>query len=315
MSIFNSGLIMLNGNKNLEELDKTILIIGQARAGSTMVSSVINQMGIPVGKDYGPVHEDNDLGKYVKDLTNGNLSKAFIKEIRKRNNLHEKWCWKRPDMYNFIDVFINQIRNPCLIAIFRDPVSITSRNQISLSMQKNSLDDCLKSFHDTLDDQKKILEKINNLKLPSLLISYEKAISNPTHFISELKKFVGCEEIESTSAELLSIISPNHPGYALRARKDEYLPNNLYGVVSGMTHAFLNLTIKNSQSEDKVCGFEVWVDGVNSINKNEILVKKSNSIKIKLDLSEKLQKKIHSIKVNFKDNGEVFLNSPFTYVE
>jgi hypothetical protein len=77
----------------------------------------------------------------------------------------------------------------------------------------------------------------------------------------------------------------------------------------------LNLTIKNSQSGDKSCGFEVWVDGVNFIKKKDILVKKFSSIKIKLNLGEKLQKKMHSIKVNLTDNGEEFLNSPFIYAE
>lgn len=315
MSIFNNGLILLNGNKNLKKCEKTILIIGQARAGSTMVSSIINEMGVPVGENFGPVYEDNDLGKYAKDLSNGQLPKNFIKEIRKRNNFYNKWGWKRPDMYGYLDVFINQIRNPCLIAIFRDPVSVTSRNQISLSMQKGSVNDCLKTFQDSLDDQRKILEKIKALQLPSLLISYEKAISNPYKFISELKRFIGCEGTKVTSEKLLSIIAPNHPGYALRARKDEYLPNILYGVVNGMTHKSLNLTIKNSQSEDEVCGVEVWIDGVNYKVKDEISVKKSNLTKVKFDLGEKLKKRMHSIKVNFKDTGEVFLNSPFIYVK
>ena len=315
MSIFNSGLILLNGNKNLEKFKKTILIIGQARSGSTMVSSVINEMGIPVGENYGPVYEDNDLGKYVNDLAKGKLSKNFIKEIRKRNNLYDKWAWKRPDMYGYLDVFINQIRNPCLIAIFRDPVSVSSRNRISLSMQNNSSDDCLKSFQDSLDEQRKIVEKIKKLKLPSLLISYEKAISNPIHFITELKKFAGCKGTKSTSQKLLSIITPNHTGYALRARADEYLPTNLYGVVRGMSHADLNLTIKNSQSVERVCGVEIWVDGVISIIKDNITVKQSDSLNISFDLKEKIKKKMHSIKVNFQQNGEVFSNSPFIYME
>ena len=314
-SIFNNGLILLNGNKNLKECEKTILIIGQARAGTTMVSSLVNEMGIPVGENFGPVYEDNDLGKHVKDLSKGKVPKNFIKEIRKRNNLYNKWGWKRPDMYGYLDVFINQIRNPCLIAIFRDPVSITTRNQISLSMQKDSADDCTKTFYDSLNDQREIVEKIRKLELPSLLISYEKAISNPNQFISELKKFVGSGGIERTSKKILSIITPNHSGYALRARKDEYLPSSMYGVVCGMNEKTIFLIIKNSQSSENVCDIEIYVDGVNCITMDRISVKQSNSIKIKFDLCEKLQKSMHSIKVNFKNNGDEFLNSPFIYTE
>ena len=77
--LFNDGAITLNLDKAVHQSnDKTLLIIGQARAGTTLVASMLHETGIPIGKNFGPVHEDNDLGKFVGDLRDSRLPKAFL---------------------------------------------------------------------------------------------------------------------------------------------------------------------------------------------------------------------------------------------
>ena len=75
-------------------------------------------------------------------------------------------------MYEIIHCFIKRIRNPFIIAVLRDPVSIASRNIISLEGNDGSLQ-CQESIliQNAINEQSKILEKINELKLPTFMIS------------------------------------------------------------------------------------------------------------------------------------------------
>ena len=317
MNIFNDGIIQLYCTENdSAKVKRTILIIGQARAGSTMVSSILNQMGIPIGNNFGPVHEDNDLGKYVQDLKSGTSPDGFRREIKKRNKLYSKWAWKRPDMYEIIHCFIKRIRNPFIIAVLRDPVSIASRNIISLEGNDGSLQ-CQESIliQNAINEQSKILEKINELKLPTFMISYEKVLSNPILFIQSLSKFVGASDLNFNIEKLASSVKPNHTGYSLRARLNEFVPESKIGMIKGILNEKLLLKINNFKSEIQNFEIEIHIDGVKFKNISEILVDPSSTIEIEHRLNQKLIKNFHSITVNFIDDGEEFSNSPFIWIK
>ena len=225
MSNLNPGELINKGSLQLYSdlpvpLDSTILIIGQARAGTSMVSKLLHELGVSMGKKIGPVYEDNELGLFVRDLSNGIIPNGFLQSISKRNSLYQKWGWKRPDLYSYLEVVLPNIRNPRIICCLRDVVAISERNRIALSSSSGSEKiDSVSLLNEALEVQKLIFQKIEAFKIPSLLISYEKAFSLPENFLLSLAKFAGLTLEAEQQTRLLNLIQPNHRGYSLRARR------------------------------------------------------------------------------------------------
>jgi hypothetical protein len=318
MSNLNPDELLNKGNFQLYcdlpvPLDSTFLIIGQARAGTSMVSKLLNELGVSMGEKIGPVYEDNELGLFVRDLSNGLTPSDFIQSISKRNNLHQKWGWKRPDLYSYLEVVLPNIRNPRIICCLRDVVAISARNRIALSSGSGNEEiESVCLLNEALEVQKLIFEKIEAFKIPSLLISYEKAFSLPENFLLSLVEFTGLSYKDVEQDRLLNMIQPNHRGYSLRARRESFgeCASEL-GILRSIQNGFLNVVFKLKCDSKNA---ELWRDGVkvSSIQ----LVKKGNKEiqEMKIDISDFIKMENHFFELKF-DDGKNFLNSPYFWGE
>ena len=294
-------------------VDSTFLIIGQARAGTSMVSKLLNELGVNMGEKIGPVYEDNELGLFVRDLSNGVTPSGFIKSISKRNNLHHKWGWKRPDLYSYLEVVLPNIRNPRIICCLRDVVAISARNRIALSSSIGEEEiETMSLLNEALAVQKMIFEKIQSFKLPSLLISYEKAFSLPKSFLFSLSQFSGLTLEAEQQNRLLRLIQPNHSGYSLRARNDRFGEGSsnlgiLRSIENGILNAVFNVKCDSMHAE-------LWRDGIKVSSMQ--LVNKGNKEfqELKIDISVFTKMENHFFELKFYD-GTHFLNSPYFWGE
>jgi hypothetical protein len=310
--LLNKGCFPLYCNHPVPK-DSTFLIIGQARAGTSMVSKLLTELGVCMGEEMGPVYEDNELGLFVKDLSNGIIPNGFREGIFNRDNCYHKWGWKRPDLYSFIDVVLPIIRNPRIICCLRDVVAIAARNKIALNSSFGKKDtNSLMLLNEALAAQKVILEKINSLKVPTLLISYEKAFSLPESFLFSLTQFVGINLSLDKLARLTNLIQPNHFGYSLRARENpfNYISSNL-GILKNIEGNFLKATF-NTKCSLKYA--ELWRDGVKVSTVK--LVKKSDSDfqVMSIEMSPFKTKESHFFELKFED-GSNFMNSPYFWTD
>jgi len=313
--LFNDGAITLNLDKAVHQSnDKTFLIIGQARAGTTLVASLLHETGIPIGKNFGPVHEDNDLGKFVGDLRDSRLPKAFLDEIEDRNQAHSRWGWKRPDLYLVVNQLLKALRNPHLICIFRDFISVGRRNQISLDGSQPEVLSPEDSLETVLHEQKNILGEVRRAGVPSLLLSYEKAVTASESFLDKLLFFIGTNPKEANREKLKALISPNNIGYSLRARAKEYESSNGSGVILGVSKGAVHGFVHLPEERDTDGGaLEVRIDGVVVFGEVEILSIVEGKMKYSIDLSEHLMKPTHEIGLFMKTNGKPLQNSPFIW--
>lgn len=314
MNKHNSNELVNKGNLQLYSdlpvpFDSTFLIIGQARAGTSMVSNLLKELGVYMGKKIGPVYEDNELGLFVNDLSNNVIPVGFLNKIYERNNSHPKWGWKRPDLYSYLEVVLPNIRNPRIICCLRDVVAISTRNTIALT--SSTSDEEFKSLsllNEALEVQKTIFEKIEAFKIPSLLISYEKAFSLPESFLFSLSQFTGVTFEVEKQHRLLNLIQPNHLGYSLRARNESFAKTALnLGVLKSIENGILNAAYK---AKCDACHAELWLDGVKVV---DIKLARKDKIKfqgITIDVTAYYRKENHFFELKF-DDGTHFLNSPY----
>ena len=218
--LLNDGCLLLFESDPTPLDCRTVLVIGQARAGTTMVAATLREMGVPVGERIGPVHEDNEMGTFVESLRKGDVTKDFVRAVAVRDKAHPVWAWKRPDLYACLGVVTPELRNPRLVCILRDPAALALRNCISMS--ETGSEEALAFLGAAMDEQRAIFEAVSVAKLPTLLLSYEKALTRTDEFVGVLARFVGKELSGEGLRRLRGVVMPNHLGYALRARERAY---------------------------------------------------------------------------------------------
>ena len=202
----NDGVLALNPPA-APAAEKTVVVLGAARGGTTMVASVLDALGVPMGENLGPVLEDVALSRAVESRDLGTLQKI----IASRNEQYPVWGWKRPAALEYEDVWRGRFRNPYLIAIFRDPFAIANRNRISM------LSDVFQNMEQSVRHLGALVAIMKKHKGPALLCSYEKALGSPAVFVRAVDDFLGLN-VADRHAEAIGRISPNSPEYLKRSR-------------------------------------------------------------------------------------------------
>lgn len=179
-NLINSGIYIKNKPLKASE-EKTIIVLGMARSGTSMVARVLEGMNVFLGdKKDNAVFEDVEI---AEALEKGNI-KEFESLVKKRNASYKVWGWKRPSSLNHVETILKNVRNPHFIIVYRDLLSIALRNQISMEA---NIDESLKLANQTYNKINEFVAKTNS---PLFLISYEKAIVRKRLFIKELANFI-----------------------------------------------------------------------------------------------------------------------------
>ena len=216
--LVNSGVLALN-KPEVSSPEKTVVVLGVARGGTTMVASVLQALGVHMGEKLGPVMEDVALSEAVE-----NRSKAQIKKIvAQRNELYPIWGWKRPSAIEHSNVWQNAFRNPYIVAVFRDPFAISNRNRISM------LSDIFKDMERSMQHLGALATYLRQCDKPVLCCSYEKVLTSPESFVKAVDAFLDLNA-ESKWPNAVAQINP---------ASKEYLDN------SRITHSLGHLDAAN----------------------------------------------------------------------
>lgn len=202
----NSGVFVLNKSPTSSP-EKTVLVLGLARGGTTMVASVLQALGVFMGEKLGPVLEDVALSEAVESRNTFQLKQI----IAKRDAIHPVWGWKRPSSIEFSKVWEGNFRNPYVIAIFRDPFAIANRNRISM------LSDIFQNMEHSVHQLSLFVKLLRQQKCPVLLCSYEKVLAFPEAFVQSVDEFIGLNAYASWP-EAICRINPASKEYLESSR-------------------------------------------------------------------------------------------------
>ena len=177
--LINTGMLEMNKSQH-NSPEKTVVVLGVARGGTTMVASVLEALGVPMGEKLGPVKEDVELSQAIES---GDIYR-FNQLINTRNSTYPIWGWKRPAAVEHSEIWEASLRNPYIIAIFRDPFAIANRNRISM------LSDVFKNMENSISHLDMLVQFLQKQRHPTLLCSYEKAITAPEAFVQAVDNFL-----------------------------------------------------------------------------------------------------------------------------
>ena len=183
---------------------KTIVVVGVARGGTSIVAGALHHLGMYMGSKYhAPVFEDMRLSLAFE----GKSKESFKQVIEDYNQHHPVWGWKRPSSLHDLPRVASAVRNPFFIFVFRDLFSIANRNAISMKM-KIEID-----LRRALDEYGKIIRFIENNRAPAMLVSSDKATRNREDLLEGLCLFTGLQPNPKQYEMASAFISPEPTAY------------------------------------------------------------------------------------------------------
>lgn len=206
----NKGVHYIGNSEALEKAEKTLIVVGVARGGTSLIAGTLYHLGIFTGdKSVPPVFEDVRLATVFET---GDEDEAH-RIIEAYNEDHEVWGFKRPAAIDYIDKLHEICRNPIYLFVFKDIFAIANRNRISMKL------DLLEGLKKAHHDYEKTLNFITEKNVNGFLFSYEKIMENKKLFVDTMAGLAGegCVSDEQKNAAL-HFIEPNPQPYLNASR-------------------------------------------------------------------------------------------------
>jgi hypothetical protein len=246
-TVLNQGVIARvapTGGATRAVAEKTLLITGLARSGTSMLAALLQAAGVWLGDHvYQPINEDAEITQMLRARDFTRLDAL----IAQQDAMAAIWGFKMPDLHQFLQHDeMSRFRNPHLLVIFRDPVAVAARNALSEHI------DGTQAIVEATAAMHSLTQFARVSHLPFLLLSYEKALVFPRMFIDNVLGFCGIAMDEAGRTDLLGHVQPNRTQYVLTANRtfqghlEGVLDGRLYGWarhVGNLTPVLLDLVI------------------------------------------------------------------------
>jgi hypothetical protein len=200
--VFRKGAALASG------MPRTLIVIGAARGGTTMVAQILHDLGIFMGQGLNSTYQDDAMSNISRGLFHGqiDINDPRIEQfLRQRDQEFNIWGWKFPQ--HIFEILYAKARNPHVIAIFRDPVAIATRESVS---QGYSLEPC---FERALEQIANLGEFISSTSYPCLMVSYERGLAKKAELVDALVDFAGIAVSKATRREAARRAQPGSAGY------------------------------------------------------------------------------------------------------
>ena len=206
-ALANQGLLVLHPSPPAAR--RTLVVLGVARSGTSLVAGALHHLGVFMGeKAPAPVYEDMPLGAAVEA---GDLG-AARDLLRRYDQAHDLWGWKRPGALHHLQAVHGLLRNPRYVVIFRDVFAIANRNRIS--MGAGVVENMLRS----VEEYRKLLDFLQHESPPALLVSYDKALRHKEAFVDTLCEFAGLDADAAARRGAVEFITPSPEAYLRSTR-------------------------------------------------------------------------------------------------
>jgi hypothetical protein len=187
--------------------EKTVVVLGAFRGGTSMVAKMLREIGVFMGSEYArpdPEYdnvEDREFQQLLHRwpiLTKDSISEVdfpreimdpVVELIERRNLQHSLWGWKYPGtvLWCLYGGLTKYLRNPHFITVFRDPVAIFQHQADKGCIpaadirRKEGL-----SLRWIAKHNQHLVEHVMQSNAPHLLVSYERTMTGGEEAIESL---------------------------------------------------------------------------------------------------------------------------------
>lgn len=224
----NHGVLSFRDQGMAPDEPATLIVTGVARSGTSMVAGVLRDAGVFMGQYvFDVVQEDAEILTMLQSGQEPMLQAL----IAQRNEAHVSWGFKVPNLHAYLRADrLSLFRNPRLIVVFRDPVAVAVRDALSEHFDPQD------SLDLTAHAMVSLIAFAQRAGCPTLMVSYEKAITAPEAFLRSLLPFCGIDETPDLMDRLMGVVEPNNPAYLATANTQ--FTGYVEGVLSGQVYGW-----------------------------------------------------------------------------
>ncbi|HBI15681.1 MAG TPA: hypothetical protein DDY20_09240 [Desulfobulbaceae bacterium] len=163
---------------------KTIIVCGNFRGGTTAVAQLLDRLGIPLGEKMDPNNNCEDL-EFQQVLLRETLDRAELDRlVRERNARHAIWGFKFPGAHLHMPAMLESFRNPQVIFVFRDPYAVAD------SEQRRTGQSLSRMMERTVEYNLHMTRLLQSLSCPTHPVSFEQLLVRPAAVIDRLLTFL-----------------------------------------------------------------------------------------------------------------------------
>ncbi len=200
------------GTEGRADVQKTILILGMHRSGTSLTGEILKEFGVNLGEKFLKPEKENPRGFFenllvvrmndkILALAGGTWdrppardrvlslmsNKRLMDEIQALVSSHEDvlWGWKDPRTVLTIDLFLPFLKNPYFIFCHRD------ENAIAKSINKRNGTPLEQGLGLARHYKDRMAEFAKSTKSPSLHLHYEDYFKDPKGQFEKIRGFLG----------------------------------------------------------------------------------------------------------------------------
>jgi hypothetical protein len=176
-----------------------------------MVAGICRIMGLNIGEHLPANCEDPDFNLDIlrrrQSETSAHLPDVLARRkqqvdasvhlwnaVTERNQKLTTWGWKYPRASHYLTNLMPGLRNPHFLCIFRDLVSVAKR---PIHGNESKSEVALKMANQLVNNNVKL---ITESKVPTLVLSYEHALTNRKEFCEDVANFLGSKDRDALLA-------------------------------------------------------------------------------------------------------------------
>jgi len=164
--------------------NKTFIICGNFRGGTTAVAQILDRLGIPMGEDMDPNGNYEDL-EFQQLLIHESVDMEKLADlIKKRNEKYATWGFKFPGTHVHMPGIVDSFRNPHVLFVFRDPYAVADSERRRVDRPLYEM------MERTVEYNLHMTKLLQQLECPALPISFEQLLLRPQAIIDGLLDFV-----------------------------------------------------------------------------------------------------------------------------
>jgi hypothetical protein len=165
---------------------RTIIMTGVARSGTSFLSSVLLHLGLPMKRG-----ESDQLSGHAEHVP---LREALAAKDHPRltsivaefDQRFDIWGWKAPGIRTDFETVVATVRNPCFVFVFKEPLSVAMRK-----VDRGREPEIDRLFRKTVKAYVELVDYAAASPHPCMLVSYDRATKRIDECIGALAAFAG----------------------------------------------------------------------------------------------------------------------------
>ena len=196
------------------EIQRTIVVLGAARGGTSMIAGTLRVLGVPMGTNLNSSHENrafrtalfgkNRLIDYY--LLPVRFYTRYLPLLKNYNRTENVWGIKDPCLNPVLAWLAAYWRNPIYILVLRNPISTAESQSHHFKRPFTTL------LARVLKQQQQLYQFAMSSKRPLLVISYEMALQYKTAVLDDLIAYCGLTVNSETYQAALAFMN-DQKGY------------------------------------------------------------------------------------------------------